>query len=218
MPSIEYDTFGLYICADPDTLQPMLGELFGPGVHALSHALLAVAPLFAPGLTRSDLECDHSFYGPTQVMLFDERAGGSGCVQRLWPCFFQPGRQNIVAAAIEMLEKCSSCRATGGYDYGCPACLHASSCIKFNMFLSRSAAIVIGKRMLERLQRTDEYRRSCSERVDKCPVSPMDTTEEEKDTTPRRKSRQRAMEKAKEMQSARDRQYVVGRPSWALDG
>ena len=215
MPSLEYDTFGLYICAEPDVLAPMLGERYGPGVHALSHALLAVAPLFASGLTRGDLECDHSFYSPTQVVLFDERAGGSGCVQRLWSYFFDPNN-NILEAAIELLEECSSCRVAAGYDGGCPACLHASSCIKFNMNLSRSAAIVIGRRMLERIKQTDKYKRNTGK------DSEMNNTsagccDEPKECTPRRKARDKAMRKAKEMHSARDRQFVVGRPTWPLD-
>jgi DEAD/DEAH box helicase domain-containing protein len=213
LPPIEYDTFGLYVCADPNSLRGLLGERFGPGVHALSHALLAVAPMFAVGLTRSDLECDHEFYAPTKVMLFDERAGGSGCVQRLWKSLFQ--RNNILDAAIDLLKNCSSCRADPRYDGGCPACIHASQCLKFNAHLSRSAAIVICERMLHRIKTTDLYKQNTDMDTEESSVS---SGKVQVDTTPRRKARQKAMQKAKELSSARDRQFVVGRPSWPLDG
>ena len=178
LPPIEYETFGLYICADSESLSGMLGERFGPGVHALSHALLEVAPLFAPGLSRGDLESDHDSWQPTQVVLFDERAGGSGCVERLWKCFFQP--DGILQAAIDLLENCSWCSSdTTHFDGGCPACLHAPQCLKFNLNLSRSAALVIGNRMLDRIKQTDLYKRNCStEASSNKPI----------DTTPRRKA------------------------------
>jgi DEAD/DEAH box helicase domain-containing protein len=210
MPPIEYDTFGLFMCTDSETLSARLGERFGSGVHALSHAVLAVAPLFAEGLTRSDLECDHSHYAPTQLKFFDERAGGSGCTQRLWKCFFQSN--SILEAAVQLMKNCSSCGLDSRYDSGCPACLHASNCLEFNKHLSRSSAIVIGERMLERVKATDLYKK----RLDSADSSSAkDGTAI--DTTPRRKARLEALKRAKEMHPARQRQFVVGRPSWPLD-
>ena len=130
-------TFGLWFDVDAEGLMPILGDKFGPGVHALSHALLAVAPLISPGLCRSDLQCDHSFVAPTLVTLFDERAGSSGACERLWKEFFRPN--SILESAIQLMEACSSCSSDKGYDGGCPECLQNSNCIKFNMHLSRSA-------------------------------------------------------------------------------
>jgi DEAD/DEAH box helicase domain-containing protein len=214
LPPIEYDTFGLFMCADPLSLSGLLGERFGPGVHALSHALCIVAPLFAVGLTVNDVECDHEFYAPTRVTLFDQRAGGSGGVQRLWECFFRES-DNILEVAIDLLKNCSSCLSDPNYDGGCPACIHASQCLKFNAHLSRSAAIAIGERMLERIKTTDLYKSTVE--LD----SKVDFKKGEArpgvDTTPRRRARQNAMRQAKELHSARDRQFVVGRVTWPLD-
>jgi DEAD/DEAH box helicase domain-containing protein len=210
LPELEFESFGVWFDTDAGALTPRLGETYGPGVHALSHAILAVAPLFAPGLVRSDLECDHSFFAPTQVMLFDERAGGSGSSERLWNYFFQPN--SILDAAIKLLEECYSCCWDKTYDGGCPACLHASNCIKFNMSLSRSAAIVIGKHMLERIQSTDFYRRNADA------AKSLGRTTCEAGASPRRIARKKALDKAKEMQSSKDRHFVVGRVSWPLDG
>lgn len=205
LPPMEYDTFGVWLDMDADSLAPQLGDTYGPGVHALSHALLAVAPVYAPGLVRSDLDCDHAFYAPTRLMLFDERAGGSGASERLWSLFFQPN--NIMDAAIDLLEDCSSCGVESGYDAGCPACLHASNCIKFNMHLSRSAGAVIGRRLLSRLQSTALYQQNLK----------SSQTNSQNLLTPRRQARRQAVRNAKEMHSARDRQFVVGRVSWPLD-
>ena len=204
LPSLEYDTFGIYVSADPSFLQPTLGDLFGPGVHALSHALLAVAPIYDPGLQRDDLECDHSHWEPTQIVLFDQQAGGSGCVERLWRYFFQQ-EDNIVQAAVDLLRECTQCSADKNYDYGCPACIHAHSCLTFNMHLSKKAAIAIGERMLLRLKQTELYKQNLQESKD------------ETETTPRRMMRNKKMKQAKELHSARERSFVVGRPSWPLD-
>ena len=213
LPPIEFDTFGLYICTDSNSLSGLLGERYGPGVHALSHALLAVAPLFAMGLTRGDIECCHEFYSPNKIILFDERAGGSGCVQRLWQSFFQAN--GILESAVDLLKTCSSCTSDSHYDGGCPACLHASQCSKFNTHLSRSAAIVIGERMIDRIKETVLYK-GFNDRINYTDNASFDKNG--LDTTPRREARQKAMRKAKEMQSSRDRQFVVARPSWPLDG
>jgi DEAD/DEAH box helicase domain-containing protein len=212
LPPLEFDTFGLWIDTDASTMAPILGEVYGPGVHALSHAILAVAPLFAPGLVRSDLECDHSFYEPTKVMMFDERAGGSGSCDRLWKSLFYP--ESLLDAAVELLEECASCRRDSSYDGGCPACLHASNCIQFNSHLSRSAGAVIGKRIIQRIQETDLYQQFAKAATE----DPNASKAADSPITPRRKARSKALEKAKEMRSARDRQFVVGRPSWPLDG
>jgi DEAD/DEAH box helicase domain-containing protein len=130
---MEYDTFGLWIDAEAESLGPLLGHDYGSGVHALSHALLAVAPLFTP-CVRSDLECDHSAYSPTRICLLDERAGGSGTCAELWKSLFVP--HGLLASAVDLLENCPSCNQEDN-DLGCPACLQSGSCVKFNQVSSQ---------------------------------------------------------------------------------
>lgn len=209
LPPIEYDTFGVYLCLDFVNLKAFLGDSYGPGVHGLSHAILAVAPLFGPGIVRCDVDCDHSTFDPRHVMLFDERAGGSGSVATLWKWFFNP--HNILQAALDLLQNCSSCQIGTDYDGGCPACLHAANCMKFNLNMSRSAAIVIAKRTLQIIRRTEMYQQAAGHDVH---VQAQENTTN--DTTPRRKRRNRSLQKAKEMHGARERQFVIGRPSWPL--
>ena len=143
-------------------------------------------------------------------MLFDERAGGSGSVARLWDSFFDP-TNNILEAAIQLLQTCSFCKLDTDYDGGCPSCLHASNCLKFNTRLSRTAALVIGKRTLELIQRTDLYKKNLASVT--TPTGRCSNV----DITPRRKARERALTNAKELLSASQRQFVIGRPSWPTD-
>ena len=209
LPDMEFETFGLWFDVEAHALSIFLGPNYGEGVHALSHALLAVAPLFEPGLVRDDLECDHSYHSPTRLVLFDERAGGSGSCERLWKHFFVP-ENNILDAAIDLLRNCENCADDEGYEAGCPACIHASECLKFNMNLSRSFAIVVGNRMLERIRRTDLYK--ANEKLWKETKGPPSSPS--RNLTPRRKARYEALKKAKEMKHAMHRHYVVGRPGF----
>ena len=214
LPDMEFDSFGLWIDTDAGFLGPLLGDRYGEGCHALCHALLALAPLYAPGLTRTDLECDHNTHSPTRIVLFDERAGGSGCSERLWKHIFRPN--GLVRAAIDLLEGCSSCGWDTNFDGGCPACLHASECLKFNMQLSKSAGIIVGKRMLERLERTDLFKENAKlahlAGDTEGPSSPLALN-----LTPRRQARHQALRRAKELLPARNRQYMVGRVSWPME-
>jgi DEAD/DEAH box helicase domain-containing protein len=207
LPPMEFDTYAVWIDAEATELSPILPN-YDEGVHALSHALLAVAPLFVP-CSSSDIDCDHSVHGCTRVMLFDVRAGGAGTCSQLWKFFFT--ENGLLDSAIELLESCSSCDADARYDGGCPACLHAASCLKFNQNLSRKAALFIAQRMSRRLKATDLYKKGKSR---------LDATEAAADNganSPRRRARAKALRNAKDLTAARDRQIVVGRPSWPLD-
>jgi DEAD/DEAH box helicase domain-containing protein len=210
LPPMEFDSFGIWLDADATTLIPILGrQQFGMGVHALCHAILAVAPVFAPGIVRQDLECDHTFYCPTRIMIYDQRAGGSGSSERLWKLLFRDN--NIIEAAIALLDGCSSCSQDSIYDSGCPSCLHASSCINNNTFLSRSAASIVGKHMYDRIKATSIYKRNLESATTKKPIDVVQAL------TPRREARKKALRKAREIEKARVRQFVVGRPSWPMD-
>ncbi|GKY92132.1 hypothetical protein MPSEU_000184600 [Mayamaea pseudoterrestris] len=207
LPEFEYDTFGVWLDVDRDFLLPKLGEIeFGAGVHALSHAILAVAPIYLLGIVRQDLECDHSFYAPRRIMLFDERAGGSGACQRLWNVIFQPN--SVIDAAVDLLEECRTCSSDKSYDGGCPACLQSSKCLNFNLRLSRNAGASIGRHLLSRIRQVS----TGLARDDQAVIA----TNAAKELSPRRLARERGIRKAKEMRAAQERQFVVGRPSWPL--
>ena len=250
LPDMEFDSFAIWLDCDADVLKRFLGPVnFGYGMHALSHALVAVAPLFVPCVI-SDVQCDHAVYKPTRVTIFDERAGGSGICAQLWHHVFVPN--GLVEAAIQLLEKCPSCSGDTGYEGGCPACLQFGECIKFNDYLCKSSGLVIAKHLLQRLKQTSLYKAafakkekgvstnkktfdnmndselvmSPTSRTSRCSDKSSDNDEEldrenmkevASPQTPRKKARARALKCAKDIFGARDRQVIVGRPTWPLD-
>jgi len=68
LPSMEFDTYAIWIDADAANLSGVVSN-FNEGVHALNHAMVAVAPLILP-CSSSDIDCDHSTYECTRVLLF----------------------------------------------------------------------------------------------------------------------------------------------------
>ena len=225
LPDMEYDSFAIWLDCDAGILKRWLGPVnFGCGVHALSHALVAVAPLFVP-CVMSDIQCDHAVYQPTRVTIFDERAGGSGICAQLWKHVFMPN--GLVEAAIRLLERCPSCSDDKGYEGGCPACLQFGECIKFNDYLCRTSGLAIAKRLLHRLKQTTLYQEAVADKEKDDSVTPNQdedlshehhfAKEMSSPSTPRRRARARALQNAKDMSGARDRQVVVGRPSWPFD-
>lgn len=141
-------------------------------------------------------------------------AGGSGITAQLWKSVFQP--KGLIHAAIDLLECCSSCLEDRGYDGGCPACIQAGECIKFNDFLSKSSALIIGKNLLERMEQTELYK--LNEKENDTLESNGEKQHVTKEiTSPRTRKRQRTMRAAKDIDPARQRQMVIGRPSWPMD-
>ncbi|KAL7541610.1 hypothetical protein ACHAXR_013351 [Thalassiosira sp. AJA248-18] len=145
LPPMEYDTYALWIDADAAYLRDVIFDFDG-GVHALSHALVAVAPLFV-SCTSSDIDCDHSRHDTTRILLYDQRAGGSGVTAQLYGFIVE-----ALQAAVNLLEECTSCYSVKGYDGGCPACLQSVPCDNFHQDLSRSAGTRVGNHLIKRLR------------------------------------------------------------------
>lgn len=206
---MEYDTNAMWIDTEASVLAELMPD-YDKGVHALSHSIVAVAPLFVP-CTSSDLDCDHSHYGCTRITLFDVRAGGAGTSSQLWKHFFKPN--GVLEAAIDLLSECPSSCDSGNYKGGCPGCIQAVPCISFHEDLSRKAGLTIATRLLARIQLSKLYIENSKEAVEDDSESPT----KEMFGTPRRKERQKALRNSHDLVSARNRNIVVGRPSWPTD-
>ena len=110
---------------------------------------------------------------------------------------------------------------------GCPGCIQAVPCMNFQQDLSRSAALIIAKRMLARIEKTLLYQETCQKIQDKnnqnstttstTATTPTASISPPMVTTPRRKLRQKRLERAANLVSARNRNIVVGRQSWPTD-
>jgi DEAD/DEAH box helicase domain-containing protein len=198
LPSMEYDTNALWIDCEAQTLCDVMSD-FDAGVHALSHAILAVAPLFVP-CTSSDLDCDHSRFGCTRVLVFDLRPGGTGTSSQLWPHFFRPG--GVLETAIDLLSECPLACDSRNYQGGCPGCLQSVPCVNFHDNMCRKAGLILARRMLGRIQMTPTFQSFKSDN---------------KEMTPRRNARRKALQNALDLAPAKKRGIVIGRPSWPGD-
>lgn len=227
LPPMEFDTFAFWLDTEATFLRSAIKD-YDEGVHALSHAILSVAPLFVPS-GGSDLNCDHNSFDCTRVVIFDNRAGGSGNCAQLFKHLFVP--DGLLEAAIDLMESCSQCRGERNYDGGCPACLHFGQCLKFNQDLNRTAAIHIGRRVLKRIQGTERYkaneRQLDQENKDQeqndaggheIPLSPDRRRNVNNVSSPRRNARAKALRFAMEVKPTKEREVILGRPSWPTDG
>ncbi|RVX13926.1 ATP-dependent helicase hrq1 [Vitis vinifera] len=141
---------------------------FRAGLHAASHAVLNVVPLYVI-CNSSDLapECSNPHdtrYIPERILLYDPHPGGTGfsaqasdmkfslifqtLENRVGCCFlvFQVRSHftELLTAALELLM---SCCCTG--DTGCPNCIQNLACGEYNELLHKDAAIMIIKGVLE---------------------------------------------------------------------
>ena len=203
LPPMEFDTNALWIDTEASVLSEVMPD-YDKGVHALSHAIVAVAPLFVP-CTTSDIDCDHSHHDCTRVLLFDTRAGGAGTCAQLWDHFFQSN--GILDAVIDLLSECPSDCDSGLYKGGCPGCIQAVPCINFQEDLSRSAGLYIARRMLARLKYSPMY--DAQDTRSRGKGKSVVEFETEK--------RKKALRNASNLQSARQKGVIVGRPSWPTD-
>ena len=110
------------------------------GVHALEHALLSLAPLFA-GCDRNDLGSAwftvHMDTMCPAVFIFDRCPGGIGLAESL---FNQAS--SWLQSAYQTLTQCTC-------ENGCPSCLYLSQCEIGNEQLNKSGAIKLLRWIME---------------------------------------------------------------------
>lgn len=138
LPPISYDTICIRLDlpapGDDDQWEEDIGA-----VHALEHALLAVAPILA-GCDRGDLgSAWYSMFHDTlrpAVFVFDRTPGGVGLCEKLFDSL-----TGWVHAAHQLLVTCPCTD-------GCPACLLSARCEAGNETLNKQGAIKIVQAML----------------------------------------------------------------------
>jgi DEAD/DEAH box helicase domain-containing protein len=104
------------------------------GVHALEHALAAVAPLVA-GCDRRDLGSSWYLMAPDRmepaVYLYDVAPGGLGLVEQ---CYRE--RATLVRRALELVDGCKCAD-------GCPLCILSALCECRNENLNKSVVLAL---------------------------------------------------------------------------
>ncbi|KNA22801.1 hypothetical protein SOVF_030700 [Spinacia oleracea] len=141
LPKYSYESQAVWIRV-PTSLKTAVeqkGFSFRSGLHAASHAILNVVPLYII-CDSSDLapECANPHetrYIPERILLYDQRPGGTGLSMRIQPLF-----NDLLTSALDMLTSCYCSE-----DVGCPNCVQTLACQEYNELLHKDAAIMIIK-------------------------------------------------------------------------
>ncbi len=133
LPPVTFATVGLRL-----ELPPFTDERQVAALHAVEHALLAVAPLMA-GCDRGDLgSAWYAVFPETlepALFVYDSTPGGVGLAESLFD-----QRRAWASAALQLLRSCPCVE-------GCPGCLLSARCEAGNEMLDKPGAI----RLLEAL-------------------------------------------------------------------
>jgi DEAD/DEAH box helicase domain-containing protein len=131
LPEQSYRTEALWLTLPAEIAEP-------GGLHALEHALCAVAPLLAM-CDRADIggsfSSEHPDLAAPAVFLYDAHAGGVGVSAALYDMLDQ-----LLRETLDLIAGC-------GCVEGCPGCIHSPHCGSNNAPLDRPGAL----RLLESL-------------------------------------------------------------------
>jgi len=119
---------------------------FEGGVHAIKHAILAMAPKWVSCDPNDISGTYHLDYHETEtkptatIFIYDNYPGGVGLAKACHKNF-----HNIIKDCIKLLETCG-CRSPAG----CPSCIQLSKCPKRNEKLNKKEALKILKQIIEK--------------------------------------------------------------------
>eukprot|EP00742_Colponemidia_sp_Colp-10_P009548 GILJ01010424.1.p1 GENE.GILJ01010424.1~~GILJ01010424.1.p1 ORF type:complete len:1170 (-),score=133.32 GILJ01010424.1:130-3639(-) len=136
LPPIEYETFGSWIDVRPEVKRHIesLGLAYKGGVHAVSHALVALVPLsLLCDANDMGTECINAYEGaarPLRIILFDRRPGGIGLAKETFAIF-----PRLLHSALKLIQDCPCSE-------GCPSCIQHLHCSEYNVVIDKAAAIV----------------------------------------------------------------------------
>ncbi|XP_054806101.1 uncharacterized protein LOC129308773 isoform X2 [Prosopis cineraria] len=138
LPQYSYESQAVWIPVPQSIKEAVVKQTydFRGGLHAASHAVLNVVPLYIT-CNLSDLapECPNPHdrrYQPERILIYDQHPGGSGLSLQL------------LAAALELLSSCHC-----SVEVGCPDCAQSFACQEYNEVLHKDAAIMIIKGVLD---------------------------------------------------------------------
>ncbi|MDR0493121.1 MAG: DEAD/DEAH box helicase [Nitrososphaerota archaeon] len=142
LPPLTFSTVGLWFIV-PDEVKEEIenrGLDFGGGLHAVEHAMIAMAPIFAMcdrwdiGGLSTPL---HSDTNESTIFIYDGFEGGIGISEVLYLKI-----KLLWEKTLELIEKCE-CKE------GCPSCIYSPKCGNENEPLDKKAAGIILKEMLK---------------------------------------------------------------------
>ncbi|AFC99880.1 Distinct helicase family with a unique C-terminal domain including a metal-binding cysteine cluster [Methanocella conradii HZ254] len=142
LPPQTFESVALWFTLPDDLHQGMLAENrdFNGGIHAVEHAMIAMAPLFAlcdrwdmGGLSTPN----HPDTNLPTIFIYDAYEGGIGIAEKCYEAF-----PDLAKATLELVRDCECAE-------GCPACIYSPKCGNKNKPLDKSAAKEILGRVVQ---------------------------------------------------------------------
>jgi DEAD/DEAH box helicase domain-containing protein len=133
LPPQTFESVALWFTLPDDLYSGMLAENkdFSGGIHAVEHAMIAMAPLFAlcdrwdmGGLSTPS----HPDTNRPTIFIYDAYEGGIGISEKCYEVF-----PDLARATLELVRGC-------GCAEGCPACIYSPKCGNKNRPLDKAAA------------------------------------------------------------------------------
>jgi DEAD/DEAH box helicase domain-containing protein len=139
LPARSYTTVAAWLGLPAELVEQVAPQELPGALHAVEHAVAALAPLFAM-CDRWDVggtsHPHHPDLSAPALFLYDAEPGGVGIAER---CFEAAGE--LLQRARETVEGCPC-------DDGCPACIHSARCGSGNEPLSKPGAILLLRGLL----------------------------------------------------------------------
>jgi DEAD/DEAH box helicase domain-containing protein len=136
LPPITFSTVGLWTLI-PNNIGEILNDKglnFEGGLHAVEHAMIAIAPLFAM-CDRRDIgglsTMIHPDTGCATIFIYDGFEGGIGISESLYSKIDQ-----LFVKTLNLIKKCEC-------EHGCPSCIYSPRCGNENEPLDKKAALFI---------------------------------------------------------------------------
>jgi DEAD/DEAH box helicase domain-containing protein len=142
LPPLSFSTVGTWFII-PDEIQreiENMGLNFAGGLHAVEHAMIAIAPIFAMcdrwdiGGLSTPL---HTDTGKPTIFIYDGFEGGIGISEALYAKM-----DELWKKTFELIDKCEC-------EEGCPSCIYSPKCGNENKPLDKKAAEIILRRLIE---------------------------------------------------------------------
>jgi DEAD/DEAH box helicase domain-containing protein len=141
LPSQVFESVAIWFTLPESLHQRMLldNKDFNGGIHAVEHAMIAMAPLFAlcdrwdmGGLSTPN----HPDTNLPTIFIYDAYEGGIGIAEKCYELF-----PELTKATLELVRDCECAE-------GCPACIYSPKCGNKNKPLDKAVA----KEILEKIQ------------------------------------------------------------------
>jgi DEAD/DEAH box helicase domain-containing protein len=142
LPPLSFSTVGTWFII-PEEIQREIENMgldFAGGLHAVEHAMVAIAPIFAMcdrwdiGGLSTPL---HPDTGKPTIFIYDGFEGGIGISEALYAKIGE-----LWEKTLQLVENCEC-------EEGCPSCIYSPKCGNENKPLDKKAANVILRRLLK---------------------------------------------------------------------